>query len=119
MQEIKDHCSITSSFMCYQDWLHKQETMLNPLTLAFRHFLLLPALFALALFSSLSSPLPSSLLLTLLLFSSLPLLYPDLVAFCICAIFGFIYSLYHRPILLHLITSSLISRSVGALPLLQ
>lgn len=74
--------------MCHQDWLHKQETVLNPLTLAFRHFLLLPALFALAL--SLSSPLPSSLLLTLLfpflfLFSililSLSVFVPSLASF--------------------------------------
>lgn len=80
MQEIKDHCSITSSFMCYQDWLHKQETVLNPLTLAFRHLLLLPALFALALFSSLSFPLFLPLFYSHFFFSSLLFLFSILIS---------------------------------------
>lgn len=69
--------------MCCRDWPHKQETVLNPLTLAFRHFLLLPALFALALSPSLPLFLP--LFYSHFVFSSLPLLYPDLFAFCISA----------------------------------
>lgn len=71
--------------MCCQDWLDKQETVLNPLTLAFRHFLLLPALFALALSLSLfpssflSSTHTSSSILSL--FSILSIFVPSLTSF--------------------------------------